>query len=564
MAAPLIPIDRVLSYAELSALLRRLARRAPDLVAVSSIGKSYEGRDLWLATVTDRRAGEAADKPAHWVDANIHATELCGGVAALALLRRLVEGHATGDERVVEALRTRTFYVVPRVNPDGVEAAIGPQPRYLRSSVRPWPWRDGRRWPGLVASDLDGDGAIRTVRVADPDGAWTPHPDDDRVMVPVPLDGVCAGHRYRCLAEGRIEGYDGFTIPTPRDVAGLDLNRNFPAGWSPTTTGAGDRPGSEPEIDALLRAITERPNVCGYNAYHTAGGVLLRPSSTQADSTLPRVDVWTWTELAKVGTELTGYPAHSVYEDFTWDRSQLMAGASDDWAYEHLGVYSWTTEFWDVVHAATGEHAATDIWWMGPTPSQELAVARWADAEARDAGYRPFEPFDHPDLGPVELGGCDEVRLWSNPPPSRLAEEVSGHADFAIAQALAAPALAIRHLSARPLADGAWRVDAGIANTGWLPTNVTARAAQQHLVLPIVAELSVPDGEVVGEARHPLGQLAGRADIRRDGGARNDGTPDRALATWVVRARRGTVVELTATHPRAGTARANLTLRRPR
>jgi hypothetical protein len=248
-----------------------------------------------------------------------------------------------------------------------------------------------------------------------------------------------------------------------------------------------------------------------------------------------------------------------VYEDFTWDRSSLMAGASDDWAYEHLGIYSWTTEFWDVVHAATGERAATDIWWLGPTPQQELAVARWADAEAPDVGYRRFEPFAHPDLGPVELGGCDEVRLWQNPPGSRLATEVAGHADFAIAQALAAPALAIRQLAAAPLGDGVWRVTAGIANTGWLPTNITARAVQQQLVLPIVAELS-GDAEVVGARRLQLGQLAGRADIRRDGGTHNDGTPDRVSASWLVRAARGTVVEVSAGHPRAGTVRAELVL----
>ena len=47
--------------------------------------------------------------------------------------------------------------------------------------------------------------------------------------------------------------------------------------------GSGDHPLSEPEIDAVVRAITARPNICGFNAYHTYGGVLLRPSSTKAD-----------------------------------------------------------------------------------------------------------------------------------------------------------------------------------------------------------------------------------------------------------------------------------------
>jgi hypothetical protein len=563
MAAP-----RFLRFSELTATLRQLARRHPDLVELTSIGRSHEGRDLWLVTVTDAAAGPAAGKPAHWIDANIHATELTGGVAALHLLDRLVAGHGSGDPTITAALASRAFYVVPRVNPDGVEAALAERPRYLRSSVRPWPWRDGRRWPGIAGEDLDGDGAIRTLRIPDPNGAWTPHPDDDRVMIAAGIDGAEAGdrRRYRCLVEGRVAGFDGFTVPTPPDVAGLDLNRNFPAGWSPTVAGAGDHALSEPEIDALVRAIAARPNICGYNAFHTSGGVLLRPSSTQPDSALPRVDLWAWTRLGERAAAFTGYPVHSVYEDYTWDRTSLLSGASDDWAYEHLGIYSWTTEFWDVVRAATGERSGTDIWFLGPTPAQELAVARWADAEAPDVGYRPFAPFDHPDLGPVELGGCDAMRLWSNPPPHLLSAEVAGHADAAIAHALAAPRIEILHVATEPLGGGTWRVSAGIANTGWLPTTVTARAAQQGSVLPLVAELVAgvaegADASVVGEARLRLGQLAGRSDIERDGGERNDGTPDRVLATWIVRAPRGTSLELTASHPRAGVSRRVIELR---
>src|SRR4029453_4534722 len=100
--------------------------------------------------------------------------------------------------------------------------------------------------------------------------------------------------------------------------------------------GPGDFPGSEPEIMALMAAVVARPNVCGYNAYHTSGGVLLPPSPTRPDRELPPIDVRTWNELGRRCTDLTTYPVHSVYEDFTWDQSKVMSGAADDWAYEHL------------------------------------------------------------------------------------------------------------------------------------------------------------------------------------------------------------------------------------
>ena len=408
--------DRYLRYDELVDWLHQIAGEHPGLVSLETYGTSYEGRDLWLVAVTDSSTGAHDTKPAHWIDASIHAVELTATVAACHLIERLVTGFGS-DDAVTRALRTRTFYVVPRVNPDGAEWVLADRPKFRRSSVRAWPWSDGHRWPGLQSEDIDGDGRILQMRVADPNGGWMAHPDDARLLIPVPPEGPSAGvTTYRTLVEGFVADYDGFTIDTPRPVEGLDMNRNFPAGWGTGVAGAGDHPLSEPEIDALVRAIVARPNICGYNAYHTSGGVLLRPSSTSADAKLAPIDVWVWKQLAERGTALTGYPAHSVYEDFTWDQSETMSGAADDWAYEHLGVYGWTTEFWDIVLAATGTKQSTHFWYTGPSDAEALAVLRWCD-EHNPAGYVEWYPFEHPQLGPIELGGWNDLLTWTNPPP---------------------------------------------------------------------------------------------------------------------------------------------------
>ena len=561
--------DRHLRYAELVEWLDRLAAAHPDLVAVETYGRSYEGRDLLIVTVTDSSTGDHAGKPAHWIDASIHAVELTATVAACRLLQRLVDGHRAGDETITRALRTRTFYVVPRVNPDGAEWVLADRPRFRRSSVRPWPFADAHRWPGLHEQDVDGDGRILQMRFPDPDGPWMPHPDDARVLVPVPLTGVAAGTpRYRVLDEGVIEDFDGFSVPSPPAPEGLDLNRNFPAGWGARVPGSGDHPLSEPEIDALVRAIVARPNICGFNAFHTSGGVILRPSSTQPDSKLPPGDVWTWKQLAAIGTELTGYPSHSVYEDFTWDPSETMSGASDDWAYEHLGVFGWTTEFWDIVHAATGEKQSTHFWYTGPTDAERLAVARWLDALPDDGprtrGFVDWYPFDHPQLGPVELGGWNQLHSWTNPPSHLLRDEVDRHADFAVAQALAAPRVVIRHSRVDAVGDGTWRVTIGIANTGWLPTTVSTHARTHDLVRPIVAEVHAapasggPVDVFDGPARRTLGQLSG-SSVARFANA-TEGTPDRTTCSWLVRASTGTEVVVSVRHDRGGNDSVTLRL----
>jgi hypothetical protein len=165
----------------------------------------------------------------------------------------------------------------------------------------------------------------------------------------------------------------------------------------------------------------------------------------------------------------------------------------------------------------------------------------------------------------VELGGVDAFHTWTNAPTSLLKAEVAPHADVAIFQAMASPRLEIKLADATALGDGVWRVRIGIANTGWLPTEVTQHARRKRIVLPIVVEVSTSDGGrpdlVEGESRVRVGQLDGRAKYLLDGGAMSDGTPDRHLHSWLVRARSGTNLTLTASHQRAGTATTTVTLR---
>jgi hypothetical protein len=239
-----------------------------------------------------------------------------------------------------------------------------------------------------------------------------------------------------------------------------------------------------------------------------------------------------------------------------------MSGAADDWAYEHLGVFGWTTEFWVVNVAATGERSSTDIWYVGLTPEQELAIARWSDRYGEL--MVPWRPFEHPQLGAVEIGGLDWFHVATNPPLALLVDEIRPHAEFAVFQALAAPCVEIVHLAAVGLGDGLWRIEAGIANTGWLPTTVSARAKNTNMVLPLTAELELPEGVAIanGANRVRLGQLQGRSGFRVDGGGRSDGTPDRVLATWTVRSSGAASFEVgvVASHPRAGSRRRAITI----
>src|SRR4249919_467196 len=152
---PDVAFDRFYRYDELTQILHGWAEGQPELFRVESISKSYEDRDIWLATVTNFETGADLDKPGFLVEANIHALEVTGCTAALHLIDKLLRGYGS-DPKVTRCLDTRVFYVVPLLTPDGAEAALADKPHFVRSSIRPYPLLDEQ--DGLYEEDLDGDG----------------------------------------------------------------------------------------------------------------------------------------------------------------------------------------------------------------------------------------------------------------------------------------------------------------------------------------------------------------------------------------------------------------------
>jgi murein tripeptide amidase MpaA len=554
-----VRFDRFYTYADLTETLDAWASEFPNLLRVESIGTSYEGRDIPLATVTNLDSGPPEEKPAVLLHAQIHAMEFTGTTAALHLLERLLTGHGA-DDRVTHALDTRTFYVVPRVNPDGAEAGLA-DGRFRRSSVRPYP-RDEPE-DGLHREDVDGDGRVLFMRMPDPNGSWKPHPEDARLLVARLPDDI-EGDFYRVLPEGTIQNWDGVTIPIAPALEGLDLNRNWPADWAPEAEqqGAGPFPTSEPEVRALVEAILARKNITSYVGYHTFSGVHLRPWSGRSDDDFPVPDLRAFKLMGEEATRLTGYPSISIFHDFKYHPKMVIKGGDVDWVYDHLGAYAWVTEFWSPQRAAgLSEYHFID-WLREHTPEDELAVLKVADDLGGD-GYVDWYPFEHPQLGPVELGGWDLVRFWFNPPLSRLEEEVKPHAELALFFALVSPLLEIRSFESEPVGEGAFRLQLVLENAGWLPTNVTEKALERNAVRPIEVELEVPEGARIasGREREEVGQLGGRVERRQvTWWGVDHSTTERAKVEWVVEGSAGDRVAVVARHERAGTVRAELVL----
>jgi murein tripeptide amidase MpaA len=548
--------ETYLLYEELTGTLHALADEHPDLCRVESIGKSYEGREIWLMELTSTTTGPASEKPAFWVDGNTHAGEVTGSMAALYLIESLLEGYGS-DEGITRLLDRQAFYVLPRLSPDGAERYLT-TPYTLRASVKPWP--EPEEEPGLHPDDVDGDGHILQMRVEDENGEWRVSENDERLMLPRAPDEF-GGTYYRLYREGLFKDYDGFERRIARALHGLDMNRQYPYHWRAEAEqqGAGPYPLSEPESRAQVDFLLENKNVFGIHTYHTFCGAILRPYSNRPDDEMPEHDLVVYKALGDRGTQLTGYPNLSVYHDFRYEQKKFITGTFDDWAYDYYGVFAFTIEFWSAARSAGVEVKDFIEFFRNPPEEAQIRMLAWNDRELESEGFVPWTPFEHPQLGRVEIGGWKTKFTGQNPPPRFLKAECEKLVRFALSHASTAPRLEAR-LEVEELSPAVRRIELHVENTGYLPTNVTKVALEKKLVKPVEAEIKVPEGTslVSGRAEVKLGHLSGRSALwgnRWKGPTFFDGLPSdyARRVVWVVRGEGR--LRVVVSSERAGTVR---------
>ncbi len=554
--------DHYYKYDELTRILNEFANEFPNLARIESIGKSYEGREVWLMTLTNSATGSDKEKPAFWIDGNIHASEVSPASACIYFINYLLTNYGK-DAEVTRALDTRAFYICPRVNPDGAELALADKPKIIRSSTRPYPF-DEEPIEGLIREDIDGDGRLLNMRIVDPNGPWKAHPDDPRILVQREPTEV-GGTYYRVMPEGRLENYDGVTFGLAPIKEGLDLNRNFPMNWRQEgeQKGAGPFPTSEPEVRNLTQFISTHPNITGGIAFHTWSGVLLRPYDDRSDDEMPAEDLWTFKKIGDKGTAITGYPNVSVFHDFKYHPKQVITGSFDTWLYEHMGVYGWTVEIWSPQKQAGIEKYKFIEWDREHPIEDDKKMMKWNDEVLGGKGYVEWHKFNHPQLGEIEIGGWDVGYCWRNPPPEFLEKELALFPKWLLWHALISPVLELHDVSVKSLGNDTYRVRVVVQNAGWLPTYISKKALEKKVTRGVIVELELPEGATLetGRMREEIGQLEGRAYKDIVVSVWNaDPTEDRAKCEWTIRAPKGGVLKIVAKHERAGMVKKAITL----
>lgn len=538
---------RYLDYAELTAQVQAWARAFPQFVRVESIGRSAEGRDLWLLTI-----GKDPDRarPGVWVDGNMHASELCGSSVALAIAEDAIRAHLEPGAplhglpaHVGDTLRNVLFHVLPRMSPDGAEAVLKTG-RYVRSAPRDSrPNKAHARW---IWGDVNGDGLALAMRKEDPTGEFVGSSEVEGLLVQRRLEDP--GPYYKLYPEGTIENFDGSSVPSPYFLSDneTDFNRNFPYHWAaePDQVGAGSLPLSEPEPKAVAEFASRRPQLFAWLNLHTFGGVFIRPLGAAPDNKMDQDDLALYREAAAWADELTGYPTVSGHDEFLYEPDKPLHGDLSDFAYHQRGCLAWACELWDLFRQIGLEKQKRFVdHYTHVKPADLVKLAKWDKEHNRGRSLPPWNKARHPQLGEVEVGGLDpRIGLW-NPPPERIDEVCRKMSAWMMRIAAMAPVLAIGEVSVEPLGDGLHRLEVRVENRGYLATYVLPSAKKLPWNEPLHADLIADGGCKLAapqEAHRELGHLDGWGRGLYDGTAsfghmQSRGSTSAKTTAWVLR-----------------------------
>ena len=551
-------------YNALTSALKQIASQYPDITELKSIGTTLEGKSIWMIRISGRNGPSPFEKQALLICGNLEADHVIGSEVALGIAQHLAQNY-TQDDQVKKVLDQRTFYIIPRLNPDGAQRFFKGELYETSENLKPrdedYDWLKDEDPP----EDLNKDGCITMMRVKDKEGSWIIDEKDPRLMKKkeddTPLDKL-----YKLVPEGTDNDQDGEY--NEDGEGGFNLNRNFPHNFGYNVKGWGVYPASEIEtqsvIDFIIRYVPElktqpRKNICGVLIFSKYDNLAADPGIECGTPAFPQppqdiqaagagqmfmffgrrrgdeseqlppardpqpkktssADEYLFENVSEKYKEITGIQsAHS----------EKPVGSMLEWAYFQFGVPAFSANLWSLredeskpgakrpgtssaqpqpQQAAASERRAMFMQMMsrtgGRTPQAASKSADsdtykkwldWIDNSNNGEGFVEWTPFEHPQLGEVEIGGFVPY-LRVNPPSDQIPELIQSHSEFALFLASQFAHIEMDKPQVKKLSSGLFELTLKIHNKGKFPY-VTAMGQRTRSINSIMVKLNFEDDD---------------------------------------------------------------------
>jgi hypothetical protein len=469
--------DRWLDHDEIGERLQLMERTWPEFLSLQSLGDSYCGREMWMMTINNPATGAELDKAAMTIEANVHGNEIQGAEVVLYTIWYLMENY----DRIPEVKRIvdeRVFYLIPSVNPDGRDYFLDGTGAGARTGHVPVDSDGDGLFDEDGPNDLNGNGVIEQIRKYTPGaGTHREHADDPRIMVRVHPDDV--GDWVLLGQEGIDDDGDGRVNEDP--VGGYDPNRNYGSDWQPNYIQGGSMnyPFELPEARAINDFMMTRPNIAGFQSFHNSGGMILRPPGMAWYGDYPAADVRVYDEIGENGERMLPFYDYMVI----WQGLYTVHGGSIDWTNDGLGVISYSNELWNGGQYYQSPLLREQQQDPGSPITGQKGSLFFNDYLEFGDQYVDWTPFDHPQYGPVELGGVAKKLSGRVNPRFMSMELFHRNMAFTLYHADVMPLMSMGEPTVERVSGDVFRVRVPIRNERLIPT-ITVKARENKVVRP--------------------------------------------------------------------------------
>ncbi|KAL4660258.1 carboxypeptidase M [Arapaima gigas] len=197
--------------AEVQEYLKAVNRNYSSITHLHSIGKSVEGRNLWVLILGKFPTKHKIGIPEFKYVGNMHGNEVVGRVLLLKLIEYLTQGYLS-DPVVTHLLNSTRIHILPSMNPDGFEASnrncLYSQGRFNKHGVDL-----NRNFPDAFVQNDKGEHELEVWAVMD----WL---KSEPFVLSANLHGgaVVASYPYDNSNGGKVELQRGSSIAPDNDV----------------------------------------------------------------------------------------------------------------------------------------------------------------------------------------------------------------------------------------------------------------------------------------------------------------------------------------------------------